>query len=140
VKENPSIVISALSAIGLYSSDIVEHINAFLSADMPGWGVLAIAAGYVGLRIIYDARKTQKDSITTMKQMAGDIRELKEQRSLDMERLADAEDRLDAGRKRFDDHEGRINVIEDVLAAEIEAYNEKTRRETGKITKEGEPS
>lgn len=126
----PGVIVTVLAAVGLTGKDAVEQANVLLSMDLPAWTLLALVGGYIAARVIYNLLRR----ITGMAEDIACMRQAWEEfRDWTREQLADGGAKFDAHGVLLDDHGARLTLIEDVFKAEIVAYREKQRRETGKL-------
>lgn len=126
----PGVIVTVLAAVGLTGKDAVEQANTLLSMDLPAWALLALVGGYIAARVIYNLLRR----ITGMAEDIACMRQAWEEfRDWTREQLADGGAKFDAHGVMLSEHNQRLTLIEDVFKAEIVAYREKRRRETGKL-------
>lgn len=126
----PGVIVTVLAAVGLTGQDAVAQANALLSMDLPAWALLALVGGYIAARVIYNLLRR----ITGMAEDIACMRQAWEEfRDWTREQLADGGAKFDAHGVMLSEHNQRLALIEDVFKAEIVAYREKQRRETGKV-------
>ena len=126
----PGVIVTVLAAVGLTGQDAVAQANALLSMDLPAWALLALVGGYIAARVIYNLLRR----ITGMAEDIACMRQAWEEfRDWTREQLADGGAKFDAHGVMLSEHNQRLTLIEDVFKAEIVAYREKQRRETGKL-------
>ena len=131
-KQNPALILALASAFGIGGNEI----RAALEADVPGWAA-ALAAAV--LPILYAAFARAKAGLAEQRETTGAVRDL-QTATIQLQAA------MDKGAARFDKHSQRIGVnstrighIENAFRAELVAYAEKTRRETGRIATEEAP-
>lgn len=126
----PGVIVTVLAAVGLTGKDAVEHANVLLSMDLPAWTLLALVLAYIGARVVANL-------LRLVYGMAKDValtrQALEEFRDWTRGQFEDGGERFSALGKIQADHGLRLDLIEDVFKAEILAYREKQRRETGKV-------
>ncbi len=119
----PGVVVTILTVAGLATDDTVAAVNKLLTLDLPAWSLLGLVALYILARAgYYGLMKLSKMSETIEKILA---------------RLEQGDDNFKEIRGIAGGNKERLDVIEgfigDKWKAELAAYKEKTRRETGKI-------
>lgn len=126
----PGVIVTVLTLVGLTGQDAVAQANALLSMDLPAWALLALVGGYIAARVVANLLRR----ITGMAEDIACMRQAWEEfRDWTREQLADGGEKFDAHGVMLTDHGQRLTLIEDVFKAEIVAYREKQRRETGKV-------
>lgn len=126
----PGVIVTVLATVGLTGQDAVEQANALLSMNLPAWALLALVGGYIAARVVYNLLRR----ITGMAEDIACMRQAWEEfRDWTREQLADGGEKFDAHGVMLADHGQRLTLIEDVFKAEIVAYREKRKRETGKL-------
>lgn len=126
----PGVIVGVLTLVGMTGQDAVAQANALLSMDLPAWALLALVGGYIAARVVSNLLRR----ITGMAEDIARMRQAWEEfRDWTREQLADGGAKFDAHGVMLDDHGARLALIEDVFKAEIVAYREKQRRETGKV-------
>lgn len=126
----PGVIVTVLAAVGLTGKDAVEQANTLLSMDLPAWALLALVGGYIAARVIYNLLRLvygMAKDVSLMRQA------FEEFRDWTREQLNDGGEKFNAYGVLLDDHGQRLTLIEDVFKAEIVAYREKQKRETGKL-------
>ncbi|MCZ7608491.1 MAG: hypothetical protein M5U25_21100 [Planctomycetota bacterium] len=126
----PGVIVTVLTLVGLTGQDAVAQANALLSMDLPAWTLLALVAAYIAARVVANMLRLvygMAKDIALMRQA------FEEFRDWTREQFADGGAKFDAHGVMLDDHGARLALIEDVIKAEILAYREKQRRETGKV-------
>lgn len=126
----PGVIVTVLTLVGLTGQDAVAQANALLSMDLPAWALLALVAAYIAARVVSNLLRR----ITGMAEDIARMRHAWEEfRDWTREKLADGGQKFDAHSEALADHGNRLQLIENVFKAEIVAYHEKRRRETGKV-------
>lgn len=126
LRKNPALILGIAGLFGVSG----EQVQGVLEADVPGW-VAAIIAGalpiaYVCVRWARSHLDAQREMTEAVKLLREDVHEVKVA-------LADGREKFAAHSELLNQHEGRVALIENVFRAEIAAYLEKTKRETGKV-------
>ncbi len=126
----PGAIVGILTLVGLTGQDAVAQANLLLNMDLPAWALLALVAAYIAARVVANL-------LRRIYAMADDLRRMRqaweEFRDWTREQLADGGLKFDAHSEALADHGSRLRLIEDVFKAEIVAYHEKRRHETGKV-------
>lgn len=126
----PGVIVTVLAAVGLTGQDAVAGANALLSMNLPAWTLLALVAAYIAARVVANLLRLvygMAKDVALMRQA------FEEFRDWTREQLNDGGEKFNAYGVLLDDHGQRLDLIEDVFKAEIVAYREKQRRETGKV-------
>lgn len=126
----PGVIVTVLAAVGLTGKDAVEQANALLSMDLPAWTLLALVGGYIAARVIYNLLRLvygMAKDVALMRQA------FEEFRDWTRGKFEDGGAKFDAHGVTLLEHSQRISLIESVFEAEILAYREKKKRETGKL-------
>lgn len=126
----PGVIVTLLGFVGLKGQDVVAEVNTLLSMDLPAWTLLALVGGYVVARVGYNLLKR-------VASMADDLSRMREAweefRDWTRDQLAQGGEKFDALHDGHNNLDVRVSLIENVFRAEIAAYRENTKRETGKV-------
>lgn len=126
----PGAIVGILTLVGLTGQDAVAQANLLLNMDLPAWALLALVAAYITARVIaYLLRRicAMAEDLRCMRQAWEEFRDWTR------EQLADGGLKFHEHSEALADHGNRLQLIESVFKAEILAYHEKRRRETGKV-------